>query len=130
MRLRLARSVGVLRDVHLNVRALSLATLAIVVLALGWLQYRWIDEVSQAQEAQAKSRLREAVRLISDALDTEITRAALVFTLPPAPVSETYNALEQRWAAWNHDAPWPQIVFGVSIVEATDAGWRTRSLGD
>jgi signal transduction histidine kinase len=41
-----------------------------------------------------------------------------------------YDALEERWAIWNHDAPWPQIVSGVSLVEPTGAGWGTRSLGD
>jgi hypothetical protein len=65
--------------------ALSLATLSVVALALGVLQYRWIDEVSQAQETRERSRLREEVRLIADALDTEITRAALVFTVPVLP---------------------------------------------
>jgi signal transduction histidine kinase len=130
MRIRLARGVCVWRDLHLNLRALSLATLVTVVLVLGWLQYRWIDEVSQAQEARAKSRLREIVRLISDALDTEVTRAGVVFTLPPAPDSAMYEALEERWATWNHDAPWPQIVSGVSLVESTGAGWQVSSFGD
>ena len=79
---RLARSVRALRSFRWKLHALSLATLVVVALALGVLQYRWIDEVSQAQETRERSRLREEVRLIADALDTEITRAALVFTVP------------------------------------------------
>jgi hypothetical protein len=31
---------------------------------------------------------------------------------------------------WNQDAPWPKILSGVSLAEATRVGWRTRSLGD
>jgi signal transduction histidine kinase len=130
MRVRLARRVGALVHKYLNLRVLYLGILGVVLLTLAMLQNRWIDEASRAQEAGAKARLHERVRLISDALDTEIARAALVFTLPPGSASGLYDALGQRWAIWNHDAPWPKIVFGVSLVESTGAGWHTRSLGD
>jgi signal transduction histidine kinase len=99
-------------------------------LVFGALQYRWIDAVSQAQETRTKARLCEAVRLISDALDTEITRAALAFTIPPSPAVSMYDQLERTWAAWNHDAPWPRIVSGVSFLESNEGGWHTHSLGD
>jgi signal transduction histidine kinase len=130
MRNRHVRRVPAWGDLHLNLRVASLAILGIVVLALAVLQYRWIDEVSQAQEIRAASREREQIRVISDALDTEITRPALFFTILSVPVSSIYDALEQRWATWNHDAPWPQIVSGVALVESTAAGWRKRSLGE
>jgi hypothetical protein len=74
---------------------------------LGVLQYRWIDEVSRAQESKATSRLREEVRLIVDALDTEITRAVLVFTTPDGKMDD---ALERAWATWKQGAPWPRVV--------------------
>jgi signal transduction histidine kinase len=115
---------------YLNLRVLYLGILGVVLVALAVLQYRWIDEASRAQEAGTKARLHEGVRLISDALDAEIARAALVFTLPPGPASGLYDALAERWAIWNRDAPWPKIVFGVSLIESAGAGWHTRSLGD
>jgi signal transduction histidine kinase len=127
---RLTRSVGALLHQYLNLRVLHLGILGVVLVVLAMLQYRWIDEASRAQEAGAKARLDEGVRLISDALDTEVARAALVFTLPPSPVSGPYDALEERWAIWNREAPWPKIVSGVSLVESTGAGWHTRALGD
>jgi predicted exporter len=68
-RIRLARSVHALRRLSRNLHALSLAALVIVVFALAVLQHRWIDEVSKAQEKEAKSRLREEVRLIVDAME-------------------------------------------------------------
>lgn len=130
MFVRLARSMGALAHKYLNLRVLYLGVLGAVVVALAILQYWWIDEASRAQEAGAKARLQEGVRLISDALDTEIARAALVFTFPPGPTSGLYDALAERWAIWNRDAPWPKIVFGVSLIESADTGWHTRSLGD
>jgi signal transduction histidine kinase len=123
-------SVRALREPCLNLEALCLPGLALVILAIGWLQYHWINQVSQAQQMQATGRLREETRLLSVALDTEITRAALVFTLSPAPASSIFDALEQRWGVWNRDARWPKIVAGVSLAEWTAVGWRERSLGD
>src|SRR6516165_1582931 len=130
MFVRLVRSVGALLHQYLNLRVLHLGILGVVLVVLAMLQYRWIDEASRAQEAGAKARLDEGVRLVSDALDTEIARAALAFTLPPGPASELYDALAERWDIWNRDAPWPKIVFGVSLIESAGAGWHTRSLGD
>src|SRR6516162_6916896 len=130
MFVRLVRSVGALLHQYLNLRVLHLGILGVVLVALAILQYRWIDEASRAQEAGAKSRLDEGVRLISDALDTEVARAALVFTLPPGPASGLYDALAERWAICNRDPPWPKIVFRVSLIESAGAGWHTRSLGD
>jgi signal transduction histidine kinase len=110
--------------------ALSLATLVVVAMAFGVLQYRWIDEVSRAQETRERSRLREEARLIADALDTEITRAALVFTIPALPEARADDALEEKWAAWKRDAPWPRIVLGLRFLESQGGGWRTHSWGD
>lgn len=112
----------------LNPWSVSLAGLAVVLLALGWLQYHWIDEVSQAQETRTKSRFEQELRAISDALDTEITRAALFFSLPPDSIG--YAALEERWDSWNREARWPRIASGVALIESAGGGWRTRWLGD
>ena len=130
MDVRHAGRTGVWRDFHLNVRAFSLATLVVVAVILGALQYRWIDAVSQAQKTRTTLRLREEVRLVSDALDTEVTRAALAFTILPGLDASVYDKLEQTWTAWNHDAPWPRIVSGVSFLQSKEGGWQTRSLGD
>ena len=127
---RLARGVGAMLHKYLSLRVLYLGILGVVLVAMAMLQYRWIDEASRAQEAGAKARLHEGVRLISDALDTEVARAALVFTLPPGPASGLYDELAERWAIWKREAPWPKIVSGVSLIESAGAGWHTRSLGD
>ena len=112
-----------------NLHALSLALLVVVVFALAVLQYRWIDQVSEAQEARATSRVRENLRRITDAFDVEITRAVLVFTMSPVPWETTRDKLEQAWATWNHDAPWPRIVSGLWYLESDDNGWQPHSWG-
>lgn len=113
-----------------NPRTLSLSTLALVIVLVAALQYRWINQVSDAQELRARARLSEELHLISAAFDTEVTRAVLAFTLPPPYAPSMYNQLEQTWVAWNREAPWPRIISGVSFFEPANGGWRTRSWGD
>ena len=59
--------------VPLNIRTLLLAILALVIGLVAALQYRWINQVSEAQELRTKARLTEELRQISAALATEIT---------------------------------------------------------
>jgi signal transduction histidine kinase len=115
-----------MRAVRLNWRVFSLATLVLVVAALAMLQYRWIGELSEAQEDRAVSRLREETLSLADAFDTEVTRAALAFEVP---IAQRYSDLERAWDAWNQNADWPRIVAGVSLLEPEDGGWRVRQTG-
>jgi signal transduction histidine kinase len=108
---------------------LSLAALAAVVFALGALQYRWIDQVSAAQEARAESHVRETLSRVTDAFDVEITRAVLLFTMPLMPGESTWNKLDEAWAIWNHDAPWPAIMSGLWYLESDAHGWHPHSWG-
>jgi Histidine kinase-, DNA gyrase B-, and HSP90-like ATPase len=112
-----------------NHYALSLAMLAVIVFVLAVLQYRWIDQVSEAQEARATSRVREKLRLVTDAFDAEITRAVLAFTNPSALGAPVPDKLEQAWTTWKHEAPWPGIVSGVAYLESDDDGWKLHSWG-
>lgn len=125
----LRRRIGALQAPRWNPHALSLAVLVVVVLALATLQYRWIDQVSDAQTTRATSRLRENVIRVTDALDAEITRAVLAFTLPPAVGESMHGQLERAWPTWNNDAPWPRIVSAIWYLDADDNGWHSRSWG-
>jgi hypothetical protein len=50
--------MGTFQGFRWNHYALSLAMLVAVVFTLAVLQYRWIDQVSEAQDARAASRVR------------------------------------------------------------------------
>ena len=114
---------------RLDLRTLSLATLVLVVSALAVLQYRWIDQVSNAEETRAKSHLHEEAKLLADAFDTEVTRGALAFEIPPGEPSSTFVELEQAWAAWKRGARWPRLISGIVFLESSDSGSRARLLG-
>jgi len=126
----LARGAGRLGGLRLDLRVVSLCTLVIVVLVLSVLQYRWIDEVSETEESRARSRLREEITRIADAVDAEVTRAVLVFTIPPAPGEAIADKLDEMWQRWSRDAPWPRVVSGLRLVESQDTAWRTRAWGN
>jgi signal transduction histidine kinase len=108
----------------------ALATLVPVVIVLAVLQYRWIGELSEAHDTQARSRLRERLRAVSDAFDTEVTRAALAFETFAMPGSSRFESLERAWQVWTTSAQWPRMVSGVALVESTDDVWRTRWVGE
>jgi signal transduction histidine kinase len=127
--MRFTSRLGAFQGLCWNLHAVSLATLVVVVFTLAVFQYRWIDQVSEAQEARATSRMRENLRLVTNAFDTEITRAVLAFTIRPAAGETMRDKLEQAWATWNDETPWPRIVSGIWYLEADDNGWHPRAWG-
>jgi signal transduction histidine kinase len=127
--MRLPHRIGAFEGLPWNLHAVALAMLVVVVFALAVLQYRWIDQVSEAQEARATSRMRENLRLVTDAFDAEITRAVLAFTVPPAARETMHDRLDQAWVTWNHEAPWPRIVSGLWYLKGDNNGWHPRSWG-
>jgi signal transduction histidine kinase len=115
---------------HVTLPVVSLVALFAIVIAAGALQYRWIGEASDAQEARTLTRVRESVGRIADVLDAEISRAMLVFTSPIGPGAVTDVTIEGAWAAWNRDAPWPRVVSGLTLLQSTGDRWNTRTWGE
>ena len=114
----------------LNARVLTLTAIGTVAIGLAAIQYRWINEVSNAAETRAAATLQSQVTLVSDAFDTEITRAALAFEVPPASESEAFNEVDHAWREWKGNARWAGMVSGLALVQRTDGKWRTRWLGN
>jgi signal transduction histidine kinase len=110
--------------------AVSLVALVAVVIAAGALQYRWIGEASDAQEARTLARVRESVEQVAHALDAEIARAVLVFTRPDGARGATGDTIERAWAAWNAGASWPHLVSGVTLLQSNGNAWQTRTWGE
>src|SRR5262245_13927604 len=130
LRMRLSSGLG-FPSLRLGVRAASLATLVILVLVLALFQYRWIGELREAQEARASARLSDTVKALADAFDTEVTRAILVFEIPPAAIamSSGPDPLERRWREWNRTARWPQIISGVALLELSGGHLQPQWIG-
>src|SRR5262245_34888229 len=111
-----------------RIPAVALAALCAIVIATGVVQYRWIDEASNAQDAQRISRIREGLERVGSALDLQVTRAVLVFSRPGSDGPLTPDGVEQRWAEWT-TAPAARLVAGVTVLESTVSAWQRRSWG-
>jgi signal transduction histidine kinase len=91
---------------------LSLVTL---LCFLGYLQYRWIDRLAQAEHEREQQAVHNAVSHLAGAFDVEITRAQIAF--PPVP-SEFNNPdfWADRAQMWIEFAPYPRLVKDVFIT--------------
>ncbi len=106
---------------------LAAVVLAILLPLLAVLQYRWIGEVSQAE----RERLRAAPDHFAEDFDRELTRAFLSFQPGPsasaaagkgegAPgqaTAERRAALVRQARRWRIEAPVPQFLRAIDIVE-------------
>jgi signal transduction histidine kinase len=116
-------------------RATILAAVALAILLplLAVLQYRWIGEVSRAE----RDRLRAAPDHFAEEFDRELTRAFLSFQ-PALPgttggtpgasgamgtaVAERKAALVRQARRWRAEAPVPQLLHAVDVVEEGAGG--------
>jgi len=86
-----------------------LLSLAAVLCFLGFLQYRWIDQLSKAEHEREQQVLRTAMNRIAAALDIEVTRAQIAFA-PMPPDLENGPFWADRMQMWTEFAPYPRII--------------------
>ncbi len=106
---------------------LTLLTCALLVLlpTLAVLQYRWVGEVSRAEQDRMQRNLRTATLQFRDAFDVEVGRAFL--NLQVGPLTARDGASDQysdRYDQWVDTAEHPRIVSAIYLIDA--AGRRLR----
>jgi signal transduction histidine kinase len=86
-----------------------LLSLVALLCFLGYLQYRWIDRLAQAEREREEQALHTALSHLAGAFDVEATRAQIAF--PPIP-SEFDNPefWIERATTWMEFAPYPRLV--------------------
>ena len=91
-----------------------LLSLVALLCFLGYLQYRWIDRLAQAEREREEQAVHTAISHLAGAFDVEITRAQIAF--PPIP-SEFDNP--EFWAdraqTWIEFAPYPRLIKDVYL---------------
>jgi len=68
-----------------------------LVVALGWLQYRWLGALSDAERARAAAGLSAGVEAIGRDLDRRLSRLAITFAILDADGNEQPAAALARW---------------------------------
>ncbi len=125
------------------------ATLLALLLTLAWLQYRWLNAVSEADRQKTQSVLQGAADRFAQDFDRELTRAFLIFHPPvgggpragrrrgerpdrsisdpsdhPTFGHRDHDSLSRRYDRWQTSAPFPELVR--AIFEIRLAGQETR----
>ena len=99
----------------LSHRSWLLCGLLITLSVLAVLQYRWINEVAQAQRERTQANLTSALSSVESDFDVEITRAIETFQLPLA-----HASYAERYNEWLRHAPYPNLIRGVYTIETNN----------
>lgn len=99
-----------------------LGALLVTLVALAFLQYRWIAQLGDAEKARAQARLEEASRAFCDDLDRELDRALALCSGPPALPGDEVALVSARLTRWRESALFPQLVSDVFLAKAGSEG--------
>lgn len=92
-------------------------SLAVVLCFLGYLQYRWINSLAQAEHERERQTLQAAMTRIASAFDIEVTRAQIAFgPVPFDPDTPAFWA--NRLQTWMEFAPHPRLIKDVYFTES------------
>ncbi len=100
---------------------MTLLAAAVLVLlpALAWLQYSWLDQIADAdRERRARTLQTSAAQLIQD-FDAEIGRAVFALQIDSSSVEQAeWSGFAQKYQVWTASAASPRIVKSIYFVEA------------
>jgi signal transduction histidine kinase len=103
----------------------TLLAAAVVVLlpALAWLQYSWLDQIADAdRERRARTLQTSAAQLAQD-FDAEIGRAVFALQIDSSSVEQAeWSGFAQKYQVWTASAASPRIVKSIYFIEAADEG--------
>lgn len=97
---------------------LGTAALAVLLALLGTLQYRWLGQVSEAEEARLRSGARARAEPFARDLDRELTRAFLLLQVDAASLAAGEgSSYAARFERWSKGTAFPGLVKDVLVVE-------------
>jgi two-component system sensor histidine kinase SenX3 len=109
-----------------------LAAIAAVTLVgtLGWLQYVWLGNVSEADRARRETLLKQRANDFADDFDREITRIYSALQVEAAAVRRDPSIFAGKYDDWRRTARAPQLVRGVYVIDANNAEAVTEYIPD
>ena len=102
------------------------SALAVLLPALAVVQYRWISQLSMAEQERLESKLKESVTLFTREFNSELNRINAFLLAPRSATSNNDFALRyRRWATNNSQIPLIKTIYrsfggprGTDILEA------------
>lgn len=87
---------------------LAVGVLAVLVLTLGWLQYVWLGQVSDAELTRARTEVKRLADAAARKVDGEVARAFLSFMISTD--GDVLPELAAHWDKWQKTAPYPKLI--------------------
>jgi signal transduction histidine kinase len=109
------------------VSGVTLLAAAVLVLlpALAWLQYTWLDQIAEADRIRRGRTLQTAASQLAQDFDGEVGKAVAALEIEPAVVEErAWSRFAERYQVWTANALAPDIVNAIYFVEARHAATR------
>jgi signal transduction histidine kinase len=104
-----------------RVSGVTLLAAAVLVLlpALAWLQYSWLEQIADADRDRRARTLQTAASQLAQEFDGELAKAVAGLQLEPSIVEErAWSRYADRYQLWADAAVTPDIVRGVYLVDA------------
>ncbi|HEX9203909.1 MAG TPA: hypothetical protein VF964_08095, partial [Vicinamibacteria bacterium] len=99
--------------------------LAVLLLVLATLQYRWLGQISEADEARLRAGARSRAEQLARDFDREVTRAFLWLHVDAGAVrSQDWSGFADRRARWARLTAHAGLVKDVWLVDATGGAPR------
>jgi signal transduction histidine kinase len=103
-----------------GVTALAAAVLVLLP-ALAWLQYSWLEQIAEADRDRRSRTLQTAASQLAQDLDREVGRTVLELQLEPSTVEQgTWSDYASRYQLWADSAVAPEIVKAIYFIETPD----------
>jgi signal transduction histidine kinase len=94
-----------------------------LLMLLAVLQYRWLGQVSRAEQERMRTTLVSSVNRFAEDFDREIARSFVYFRLTTEASGKAEEAqLVERFRLWNEEAPYPDLVEDLFLARADDEG--------
>ena len=108
---------------------LVVAFVTLLLLGLGFLQYRWTGELSEAERTRLHAGLKMRAEALGQDVDREVTRAFLRLQLDPATVRDrNFASYAERYERWRTVATEPSLVKEVYFVDGGEGSGETLRL--
>ena len=103
-----------------GVTALAAAVLVLLP-ALAWLQYSWLEQIADADRDRRERTLQTAASQFAQEFDGELSKAVSGLQLESSMVEqEAWSSYASRYQAWTETAIAPQIVKGVYFIDGPE----------
>lgn len=101
------------------------ALVAVMVLTLATLQYRWLGQVSEAERDRMQRSIRTAAAQFSIGFDQEVSRAAQTLQVDAVSIRDNqWAAYAERYDRWASQAADTRLVHDILVVDEEPRGSR------